>query len=147
MSDDIIKKALGMNTDVPAPEDKALVVYEGEVSSEEENLASLDFEYIRENLQDLIAKGKEAIDELLVIAKQSQHPTAFEVIATLLKATSDMNAELMTTHKKKADLDNKISGPAHSKGVSIGTQQNVFVGSTAELQQAIENMKKNDGRQ
>jgi hypothetical protein len=141
MSDDIIKKALGMSTDDPAPEDQAVVVYEGQV--EEESLADLDFDYIRENLKDLIAKGKDSVDELLVIAKQSQHPRAFEVIATLLKTISDMNAELMATHKKKADLETKTGIP-HTKGVSNVTN-NLFVGSTAELQAYLENNKKKDG--
>lgn len=142
MSDDIIKKALGMNTDEPAPEDaKALIPYQ---EPEENDLASMDFEYIRENLQDLIAKGKEAIDELILIAKQSQHPRAFEVIATLLKATADMNSELMATHKRKADLDVK-TGASHSKGVANVTNNNLFVGSTAELQAFIDNQKKKDG--
>jgi wyosine [tRNA(Phe)-imidazoG37] synthetase (radical SAM superfamily) len=140
MSDDIIKKALGMGVE-DAPEDpKDLVVYEGQV---EQAIADMDFEYICDNLKELIAKGKEAVDELMVIAKQSQHPRAFEVIATLIKTIADTNAELMSTHRKKADLDNK-SGATHSKGVANVTNNNLFVGSTAELQAFLENQKKKD---
>ena len=143
MSDDIIKRALGMSTNEPAPEDKAVVLYEGEEVLEQ-NISDMGFDYIRENLQELIARGKEAIDELLLIAKQSQHPRAFEVVATLLKTVSDMNAELMATHKKKADIDSKNGVPAHTKGISTVTN-NLFVGSTAELQAFLENQKKKDG--
>lgn len=140
MSDDIIKRALGMNTDEPAPENP-VVVYEGDV--QKDSIADLDFEYIRSNLKDLIAQGKEAIEELMIVAKQSQHPRAFEVIATLIKATSDINSELMATHKKKADLDTK-TGVSHTKGVANVTNNNLFVGSTAELQVFLENQKKKD---
>jgi hypothetical protein len=73
MSDDIIKRALGMDTNEPAPEDsRALVVVDPEISDEVE----VDFDFVADNLKDLIAKGKDAIEELLLIAKQSQHPRA-----------------------------------------------------------------------
>jgi hypothetical protein len=80
----------------------------------------------------------------MLIAKQSQHPRAFEVIATLIKATADMKSELMSTHKKKADLESKTGKSTHSKGVANVTNNNLFVGSTAELQAFIEQQKKKD---
>lgn len=138
MSDDIIKRALGMNTDEPAPEDsKALVVTEPVVIDDVE----IDFDYVADNLKDLIAKGKDAIEELLLIAKQSQHPRAFEVVATLLKATADINSDLLAMHKKKADLRPKEA--THTKGVAGITNNNLFVGSTAEIQKLLEDLKKN----
>ena len=144
MSDDIIRKALGMAPE-DLPSDNALVPYEGMNEEPLEDEVELDFEYVRENLTDLIAKGKDAIEELLVIAKQSQHPRAFEVVATLLKATADINADLLAVHKKKSDLRPK-DGTPHSKGTGPITNNNVFVGSTAELQNMLENLakKKND---
>lgn len=137
MSDDIIRRALGMGDEEPQPEN-ALVPIEGVVVPEDDKV-ELDFEYVRENLQELIAQGQDAVQELIMIAKQSQHPRAFEVIATLLKATADMNNDLLAVHKKKNDL--RPTQASHSKGVGV-TNNNVFVGSTAELQTMIENMNK-----
>lgn len=142
MSDDIIKKALGMGIDDSPEDQNALIPIEQEV--ELDDVVEMDFEYVRENLQSLIAQGQDAINELMLIAKQSQHPRAFEVIATLLKATADINNDLIATHKKKIDLKPAQSTP-HSKGVAGITNNNLFVGSTNELQQMIESLnKKND---
>lgn len=139
MSDDIIKRALGMNVEETVDEN-AVTVYEGPPETEDQ--VEKDFDYIRENLVELIAQGQEAIAELMMIAKQSQHPRAFEVIATLLKATADMNNDLAASHKKRIDL--KPERVQHSKGTSV-TNNNLFVGSTAELQTFLENQKKKNG--
>ncbi len=142
MSDDIIKRALGMGVPETPETENALIPYEGETAEPANDEIEMDFDYVRENLTDLIAQGKDAIQELLLIAKQSQHPRAFEVVATLLKATADINNDLLATHKKKSDL--KPNQAAHSKGVANITHQNLFVGSTAELQTMLENLKKKD---
>jgi hypothetical protein len=135
MSDDIIKRALGM--DVPETvDDKAIIVYESE-EEEASDQFDRDFQFVHDNLTELIAQGSEAIAELLMIAKQSQHPRAFEVIATLLKANADLNSDLLAAHKKKADLKGEKQA-THSKGVAGITNNNLFVGSTAELQQFLE---------
>jgi hypothetical protein len=127
-----------MDTNEPAPEDsRALVVVDPDISDEVE----VDFDFVADNLKDLIAKGKDAIEELLLIAKQSQHPRAFEVVATLLKATADINSDLLAMHKKKSDLRPKDA--PHTKGTGPITNNNLFVGSTAELQKMLEDMKKN----
>lgn len=137
MSDDIIKKALGMNVE-NAPEDQALVPIEGIVHQDDD--VTLDFEYVATNLKDLIAQGMDSINECILVAKQSQHPRAFEVLATLLKAVADINTDLLNLHKKKADLRPK-DAPKSSGPI---TNNNVFVGSTAELQKMLDNMKKNN---
>lgn len=140
MSDDIIKRALGMGVSESTDDQNALVPYEGQEIVEDDKI-EMDFDYVRDNLNELIAQGREAIAELLVIAKQSQHPRAFEVVATLLKATADMNNDLMGMHKKKAEL--RPTSPMHTKGTSNVTN-NLFVGSTAELQTFLERRKKED---
>ena len=117
-------------------ESTEIVPYE---AAPEDDEVEMDFEYVRENLTDLIAQGKDSIKELLAIAKQSQHPRAFEVIATLLKVNSDINNDLVALHKKKNDL--RPASAPHTKGVAV-TNNNLFVGSTAELQNMLEQMKK-----
>ena len=141
MSDDIIKRALGMDDTVE--EATAVVPYESSDIEPAESSGPLedDFDYVVDNLKELIAKGESAIDELLLIAKQSQHPRAFEVVATLLKATADMNNDVLAAHKKKHDI--KPTQAMHSKGAANVTN-NLFVGSTAELQNFLEQQKKNN---
>ncbi len=88
-----------------------------------------DFKYSRENLYHLIERGQDALDGILQVAKETDHPRAYEVAGQLLKTNAD-NAEklvnLQTTKKKVKES----SGP---KNVTNA----LFVGSTAELQKLI----------
>ena len=88
-----------------------------------------DFKYSRENLYHIIERGQDALDGILQVAKETDHPRAYEVAGQLLKTNAD-NAEklvnLQTTKKKVTE----VSGP---KNVTNA----LFVGSTAELQKLI----------
>ena len=88
-----------------------------------------DFKYSRENLYHLIERGQDALDGILQVAKETDHPRAYEVAGQLLKTNAD-NAEklvnLQTTKKKVTE----VSGP---KNVTNA----LFFGSTAELQKLI----------
>ena len=88
-----------------------------------------DFKYSRENIYHLIERGQDALDGILQVAKETDHPRAYEVAGQLLKTNAD-NAEklvnLQTTKKKVTE----VSGP---KNVTNA----LFVGSTAELQKLI----------
>jgi DNA-binding ferritin-like protein len=90
------------------------------------------YQQSKENLQELIDQGKEAMEEILQIAKVGQHPRAFEVYGTLLKNVVDANKELLLIQKQMREMDNK----SKDKG---GTQidKAIFVGSTAELNKLI----------
>lgn len=138
MSDDIIKRALGMDEDssMPATNSQDVIVYDEDVDSASFGALEDDFDYVVDNLKELISQGKEAIEHLMQVAKQSQHPRAYEVIATLLKATADMNNDIMAAHKRKHDI--KPIQASHSKGVAGNVTNNLFVGSTAELQNFLE---------
>ena len=92
-----------------------------------------DFQYARENLYNLIERGQDGLDELLEIAKASQHPRAFEVVGQMIDKLTTTNKELLNLHKTKKDITSE-SGP---KTVS----NNLFVGSTAELQKLLKNKK------
>jgi len=86
-----------------------------------------DAEYARQNLRDLIEKGSEAADHIISVAKQSDHPRAFEVAANMLKNLADMNKDLLEIQKRKQDLQPKVTQN------NINVDKAVFVGSTAEL--------------
>ncbi len=89
-----------------------------------------DFEYARGNLIAAIEKGQEALTGIVDVAGMSQHPRAFEVVATLLKTVADANKDLLELQKRKKDLTG--IGPAPTT-----VNNNLFVGSTAELQKLI----------
>jgi hypothetical protein len=86
----------------------------------------------KDNLQELLDNGKDAMDELLQIAKAGQHPRAFEVYATLLKNMGDINDKLLDTQKKMREMDNKKKA-----GGDTNIDKAIFVGSTAELNKLI----------
>ena len=90
-----------------------------------------DFQYARENLYDIIEKGRDAMDELLEIAKAEESPRAFEVFGQLLKNMTDTQSTLMELHQKKQKLEND------GDRLEVTRAQNVtnalFVGCTADL--------------
>jgi hypothetical protein len=96
---------------------------------EASNSIENDAEYARNNIKVLIQKGSDAADHIVEIAKQSEHPRAFEVAANLLKNLADMNKDLLEIQKRKQDLNQKITN--NTQNVNI--DKAVFVGSTAEL--------------
>ena len=93
-----------------------------------------DFQYARENLYNLIERGQDGLDELLEIAKASQHPRAIEVIGQLVDKLTTTNKELLNLHKSKKDIKTERGGPT-------SVNNNLFVGSTAELQKFLKKEK------
>ena len=96
-----------------------------------------DAEFARENIRTLIEKGNLAVDGILHVAKESEHPRAYEVAAGLIKNLADLNKDLLEIQKRKRDLD-----PTQSKGNSTtNIYKAVFVGSTTELVKFLKNNK------
>ena len=99
------------------------------------NGTDLEEDYLksRETYHNLIKKGTDALDHILEVAKQSDESRAFEVVGQILKATSDVNKELLDMQKTRLEIkDIEVnSGP---KNVTNNT---LFVGSTKELQQFL----------
>lgn len=85
------------------------------------------YQQTKDNLQELIDNGKDAMEELRQIAAAGQHPRAFEVYATLLKNVVDANKELLAVQKQMRTMDGK------SKEGDTKIDKAIFVGSTAEL--------------
>lgn len=92
-----------------------------------------DFEYARGNLYQVIENGSNALTELLEVAQQSQHPRAFEVVATLVRTLSDANIALMDLSKKKQNIETTANGGNNPSTVN----NTLFVGSTGDLQKLI----------
>ena len=100
-----------------------------------------DYEYARSNFYNVIESGTEALEQMLDVAKASEHPRAYEVVSTIMKTLGDANKDLvkMSTDKLKVEGE---SGIDSSKTPT--TNNNLFVGSTNELQQLIKDMKNSD---
>ena len=92
-----------------------------------------DFEYARGNLYQVIENGSNALTELLEVAQQSQHPRAFDVVATLVRTLSDANIALMDLSKKKQNIETTANGGKNPSTVN----NTLFVGSTGDLQKLI----------
>ena len=104
------------------------------ITNDDSGDSETDFQYVRENLYNLIERGQDGLEEMLEIAKSSEHPRAMEVFGQLIGKLTDTNKELLNLHKTKKDISQETSGP---KNVS----NNLFVGSTAELQKFLKTGK------
>lgn len=91
-----------------------------------------DYEESRQTLKDLVVKGNQAIDHLLAIASETEHPRAFEVVATLIKNTAEANEKLMVMQKTIRELKNIKK---NDSGVNV--DKAIFVGSTSELSKLL----------
>lgn len=104
--------------------------------------AKKDFEYARSNLYTTIETGQRALEKLATIADQAQHPRMFEVMAGLIKTIADANKDLLLLQKNIRDIKD-ADAPQSEKAKTINN--NLFVGSTAELQKVIQELNKKDG--
>lgn len=97
--------------------------------AQEENLK--DLETARQNIQGVMQTGEEAMREMLEIAKQSEHPRAFEVVSTLMKTVLDANKDFADMSTKKRFVKEEINGPKEAAQTNV-TNNNLIV-STADL--------------
>ena len=102
-----------------------------------------DFQYARENLYDIIEKGRDAMEELLEIAKAEESPRAFEVFGQLLKNMTDSQETLMDLHQKKQKLEN--AGERQEVTQAQNITNALFVGSTADLLKLVKKETKENG--
>lgn len=91
-----------------------------------------DYEFSRATYKDLITQGTRSLDVLGELAHESEHPRAFEVLSNHIKNISDVTDKLMSLQKKKKEL-NKEDEEINRKV----TNNNVFVGSTTDLQRML----------
>ena len=100
---------------------------------EEKNIDN-DYKYSRDTYYELVEKGKQSLELMIEVARESEHPRAFEVLSGMIKNISDVNDRLMDLNKKKKDIDKKDE----VKKIA-NTTNNLFVGSTTELQKLLKN--------
>ena len=133
--EDKIADSLGLSPMKPAVQGEIVetpVTKQVAVNSktDEEN----DYSYARDNFYNVIEKGTQALEDMLDVAKASEHPRAYEVVSTLMKTLVDANKDLVSMGEKKK----KESQPEEGQAV---TNNNLFVGSTSELQQMLKQIR------
>ena len=102
------------------------------MTKEPDNVVN-DYNYSRQTYYDLIEKGRESLDLMIEVARESEHPRAFEVLSGMIKNVSEVNDKLMDLNKKNKDIS------ADDIKAIEKTTNNLFVGSTAELQRMLQN--------
>jgi hypothetical protein len=98
--------------------------------------ADRDYKYARDNFIEVISTGHQALQDLLDVATQSQHPRAYEVLAATMKTLIDANKELVELSRRKQE-DEKPKEEAKNNV----TNNNLFVGTPAELQKMLKSMR------
>jgi len=122
-----------LNTDyVPVVSDRS----DKPITIHQDESANPDADYSRANYYNLIEKGNEALDGILEVAKESQHPRAYEVAANMIKNLSDVTEKLMILQKQQQELRPKEEQATQT---NINVDKAVFVGSTAELLRQLKN--------
>ena len=127
-ADDILNEVLGVSEPTP----KEVVVSEPVPRpSDELDDVDADYKYQRDNFYNLIEKGQDAIQGILNVAKESDHPRGYEVAGNLIKQVAEVTEKLGDLQEKMKKL----------KEVPNSAPKNVtnalFVGSTAELQKML----------
>jgi len=118
-----------------------LLDIKGEIVRAEKNLPTVssntqdqgnDYKYSREIFYNLVERGQDAIEGILDIAKESEHPRVYEVAGQLIKTVGETTEKLIDLQAKMKQLDKDHNVPDK-------VQNNLFVGSSAELQKLLKN--------
>jgi len=116
------------------PDNSEVVPYQAESGDDIER----DYEYQRENFYNLVEKGSAAIDGILELAKESEHPRTYEVAGNLIKQVAEVTEKLGDLQEKMRKL----------KEVPNNAPKNVtnalFIGSTKELQTMLKDKLKDE---
>ena len=99
-----------------------------------------DYEYSRAQLYNLVEKGQEAVDGILDVCSDSQHPRAYEVAGQLIKHVADTADKLVDLQKKMKEID-EVNTKQNTTNV---TNNSLFVGSTSELQKMLKKTMKDN---
>ena len=122
-----------------------LLDIQGEIVKVEKNLPTLsktshskneeqtsDYKYSREVFYGLVERGQDAIEGILDIARESEHPRVYEVAGQLIKTVGETTEKLIDLQAKMKELDKDSNMPNK-------VQNNLFVGSSTELQRLLKN--------
>jgi len=127
-----LSEALGIehNQEILPPVKKQEVAV-APVPTEDQEDQKNDYVLARKTFRELIDKGNNAIEGIADLAKESESPRAYEVMATLMKTVADTTKDLFDLQKRKKDLAGVTEKKLDESAITI--DKAVFVGTTAEL--------------
>lgn len=131
-----MKDKIGESLGLTPLDGELITPIKNEVSKAPEE-SDQDFKYARENFYNIIETGTEALQQMLDVAKASEHPRAYEVVSTIMKTLVDANKDLVSMSEKKAKEQPKEEN-------SQVTNNNLFVGSTSDLQKMLKDIREDD---
>jgi hypothetical protein len=127
--DEKLDELLGIHGEIVEVEKKLPSLIHSEPRGEEQNS---DYKYSREVFYGLVDRGQDAIEGILAIAKESEHPRVYEVAGQLIKTVGETAEKLIDLQAKMKELDKDNTMPDR-------VQNNLFVGSSTELQRLLKN--------
>ena len=130
MAEDKLANALGI---APMPQTINVPAKRRDVDSDEQ------YSEIQANIRNAADIGEMALQELAQIASQSQHPRAYEVISTLMGQLVNANKQLLDIEKLKLEIEKEKNGGQVEEAKVVNN--NLFVGSTAELLEQLKGKK------
>ncbi len=133
-NNDPISKALGITSSIQSTSPMVQSI----IADAHNDSAASDFEAARANIYTLIEQGQESLIVLQEIARSSQNPRAFEVLAKLMDTIREANKDLLGLQEKIRELK-AVDEPQSAQAKTINN--NLFVGSTAELQKMLKDMR------
>lgn len=136
-TNDALSEALGIENKaveiIPPKQSESIIN-----TPHEEDDIKADYNLSRRTFRDLINKGNQAVESLTDLAKESESPRAYEVLATMMRTIADTTKDLYDLQKKTKDL----KGEDKKEATNVTVEKAVFVGSTAELLQRVKEEKK-----
>tara|TARA_B100001939_G_scaffold134376_1_gene116725 strand:- start:371 stop:787 length:417 start_codon:yes stop_codon:yes gene_type:complete len=127
-TDDQLNELLNIDTEIKSESTQVIKKVKTDRSANVET----DYKYARDNLYNLVERGQDAIDGILELSRETEHPRAYEVAGQLIKTVGDTAEKLLDIQKKIKDLEKE------DEQQKIGTQHNhLYVGSTSELQKFL----------
>ena len=128
--------ALDNTFDITPSEPKAIKKVKPDIEISKGDDREKDYAYARSQLYNIVEKMQESLSDAMDVAQQSEHPRAYEVVFNGAKNAADVVDKLADLHKKMNDLEKE-----EPKVQAQNVQNNMFVGSTAELMKMLKENK------
>ena len=125
--DEKLDELLDIQGEIVEAEKHLPSILQNNTKSQEQNS---DYKYSREIFYSLVERGQDAIEGILDIARESEHPRVYEVAGQLIKTVSETTEKLIDLQTKMKELDRDNTMPNK-------VQNNLFVGSSTELQRLL----------
>ena len=135
MRDSTIDRKLNNTFEIENVPTAEVPTVDAELVEREKDLQS-DYEASRKNFYELVARGKEAIDGIMIVAQETEQPRAYEVAGQLIKTVTETNQQFMDLQKKVEEIKNM-----DKKLGNTNIENALFVGSTAELQKLLKDKR------